>query len=119
MAILMSLWADYHKERLGWDEIREEGQGFVAYFINPPVCQIKDAYVAPEFRKSDVALRLRSRLTAAAKESGCTEIQTEIWPGLGDAESAMRFNIANGFKIFAAEGGRIIMVKFIGEVSCG
>lgn len=115
----MSLWSDYHKERLGWDEITEEGRGFVAYLITPPVCQIKDAYVAPEFRKSDVALRLRSRLTDKAKEAGCTEIQAEIWPGLGDAELAMRFNIANGFKMFSADGGRIMMVKFIGEVPCG
>lgn len=114
----MSLWSDYNKELLGWEEITEEGKGFIAYRILPPVCEIRDAYIAPEFRKSDLALKLREKLVEKAKEAGCTEIQSEVRLGVGDPERIMRFNIANGFKMFSANNNSILMVKFIGG-SCG
>lgn len=108
-----SLWANYNKERLGWDCIEVEGAG-VLYTIRPPCASIEDIYVEPEHRKSNLALSLANRVSAIAKEKGCTELLTQVWVGAVGSERAVRVNIAYGFKMIGADGGRILFRKDLG-----
>lgn len=109
----MSLWSDYYSERLGWLTI-EEPDGFVLFALNPPTATIEDIYVAPHARKSNLALSLANRVSAFARNEGCTELVTQVWPGTKGAEHAVRINIAYGFKMIGAENGRIIFKKELG-----
>lgn len=109
----MSLWSSYCWERLGWETLEEAGKGFISYSVNPPVVVIQELYIEPKERKSNLALHLANTVTLMAKKRGCSEIQTQVWVGTHGAERAMRVNLAYGFKMIAAEGGRIIMRKDI------
>ena len=111
----MSLWENYNKERLGFDQIEVEGQGFIAYRIAPPVCFIEDVFIAKEFRRSNLALSLANQVAHLAKEQGCNTLQTQVWVGSVGAERAVRTNIAYGFKMIAAQENRIIFQKDIGD----
>jgi len=111
----MSLWSDYYSERLGWLTI-EEPDGFVLFALNPPRATIEDIYVAPRARKSNLALSLANRVSALARDAGCSEIITQVWPGTKGAEHATRINIAYGFKMIGAENGRIIFSKALGGI---
>jgi GNAT superfamily N-acetyltransferase len=105
-----SLWANYNKERLGWDSI-EESLGAVLYSIRPPTATIEDIYVEPEARRSNLALSLANRVQKIAREAGCTELLTQVWVGAVGSERAVRVNIAYGFKMISADGGRILFRK--------
>ena len=110
----MSLWSSYYKERLNWDSIEVEGQGFVLYAIRPPLASIEDIYIAPQFRKSNLALGLANQVSSLAREAGCSELRTQVWLGTKGSERAVRTNIAYGFKMIEANNNCILFSKELG-----
>lgn len=109
----MSLWADYHKERLGWSVIETDG-GFIAYRLNPPDCSIEDFYVRPEHRTGRLALRLAEEVSRRAEAAGAKRLWAKVVIGTTGAERALRMNLNWGFKLAATAGNDIILVKEIG-----
>lgn len=107
------MWFDYVKERLNWETIEIEGCGFICYEIRPPVVVMHDIYIAPEHRKTGIALELANQVTEIAKVQGCAHAQTQVWPGTAGAERAMSVDLAYGFKMISAQGGSIVMQKDI------
>lgn len=105
----MSLFADYHRERLGWQTIEVES-GFIVFDIRPPEASIEEFYVAPEMRGTPLAKRLADQVVKKAKEAGCTRIWAKVTPGVKGAEHAMRTNLHYGFKLIANRGNDTFMV---------
>jgi len=109
----MSLWADYSRDRLGWETI-EEADGFITYSLAPPNCTIEEFYVAPHARGGRTAKRLADAVVEVAKGSGATFVWGKVIPGTNGAEHAMKTNLHYGFRLIGAENGKIIMLKEIG-----
>jgi GNAT superfamily N-acetyltransferase len=108
----MSLYPQYLKETLGYETIELEG-GFISYVIVDEILHFEEIYVAPEHRRSDLALRLVNLARAKGKEAGCAKIQTSVLIFRIGAERALRADLALGFKMISAEGNRIIMQREI------
>lgn len=108
----MSLWADYHKERLGWETIELEG-GFIAYSIALPFCCINEIYVKPDLRNKDIASRLGDQVVLKAKEAGCTHLWSQVSVLANGSTDALKATLAYGFKVSKAQEDRVILVKEI------
>lgn len=109
----MSLWADYQKERLGYDSIETES-GFVTFKITGAVCEIFDIYVRPEDRRGRKAWALVDEVVETARQQRATLLVGYIWPNLPGAEGSMSAHLAYGFRLGSSENGKIIMTKDIG-----
>jgi GNAT superfamily N-acetyltransferase len=109
MESIMSLYADYVKERFGWHTLEVES-GFITYDIKPPEASIEEFYVAPEMRGTSLAKRLADQAIKQAKEAGCNRIWAKVTPGVNGAEHAMRTNLHYGFKLMGNRGNDTLMV---------
>ncbi len=110
----VSLWSKCIKERQG-HEVIEEPWGFIEYHIELPFCLIDDLYVEPEFRMQGKAKELAERVTQIAKDTkGCTHLWSSIYRNSFNSTDTLRANLAYGFKWFAEENNRIILVKELG-----
>lgn len=67
----MSLYAEYVKEREGFETV-EAVQGFATYKIFDKECYIRDLYVIPQYRKTQLASSIANIIAAIAKTKGCT-----------------------------------------------
>jgi GNAT superfamily N-acetyltransferase len=110
----VSLWADYQKERFGFDTIEVES-GFIVYDIKPPLASIEDFYVTPSMRGTSLAKRLADQAIKIAKERGCTKVLARVTPGLPGADHAMRTNLHYGFKLMGNHGNDTLMSLDISE----
>jgi hypothetical protein len=110
----MSLWADYQKERLGYDMIETEW-GFVAFRIVGTVCEMFDIYVIPSERRGRKAWSLVDEVVETAKQQKCTLLVGYIWPAFRGADESMKAHFAYGFRMGSVENGKITMMKDIGE----
>lgn len=109
----MNLWANYVKERYGWDTIVIES-GFITYDLKIPECSIEEFYVEPDQRGGTLAKRLADEVFRIAEKEGCKRVWARIIPGTPGAEQAMRSNLHYGFKLFSSQGNAILLVKTIG-----
>lgn len=106
----MSLYADYVKERLGWETIEVEG-GFISFALRPPECSIEEFYLAPGQRGTGLAQRLGDAVFSRAKESGAERVWATVVPGAGGAERAMKTIINYGFKLAGYREGKVVLMK--------
>lgn len=109
----LSLWADYQKERLGYEAIEREF-GFVVFKITGALCEIFDIYVRPEDRRGRKAWSLVDEVVETAKQQQCKTLAGYIWPAFPGAEGSLSAHLAYGFRVYSADGGKIIMAKDIG-----
>ena len=111
---MKSLWAQYHKETED-HEVIEGKCGFIRYSFSGKLCLIHDLFVAKEFRRDRIAWDLADTVTHLAINRGCTHLWSRVGVATGGANEALLANLAYGFKVQAAEGGFIIMLKDISE----
>lgn len=113
---MKSLWAQYHQETEG-HEVVEGKCGFVRYSFNDELklCLVHDLFVQKEFRRDRIAWDLADTVTQIARNRGCTHLWSRCGVGTGGVNEALQANLAYGFKVQAAEGGFIIMLKDISK----
>lgn len=104
----VSLWADYQKERFGFETIEVES-GFIVYDIKPPFASIEDFYVAPAMRGTPLAKRLADQVIKIVKERGCTKVLAKVTPGLPGSDHALRTNLHYGFKLMGNRGSDTLL----------
>lgn len=109
----MSPFAEYNKERFGFETIEREG-GFIVYDIKPPNASIEDFYVPGNKRGTRLAKSLADEVFVNARERGCTIMWAKVTPGVNGAEHAMRTNLHYGFKLVCTNGTDVILNKEIG-----
>lgn len=109
----MSLWADYYKERFGHKTIEKEW-GFASYSVKPPFICIEDMYIKPAYRQTGLGTCLLGIIAHAEQNSGCTDFWTQVWLNDACAANSLRAQLARGFKMLEAQGGRIILTRPIG-----
>lgn len=95
---MMSLYAQYIKERAGI-EIIESERGFMSFQIQGKECFIYDAYVCSEYRLSGEGAGMLGALKTLAQSQGCDAITATIWPGAKNSTESMAAMIHVGFKI--------------------
>lgn len=108
----MSLWAEYHKETDG-SEVIERFFGFIRYDFSDDgkVCRIHDLFVRENSRRDRCAWILADEVSAVAKRANCTHLWSRVGIGTFGASEALQANLAYGFKLAAADGGWVIMMK--------
>lgn len=110
----MSHWAEYVKERFGWDAIVTD-DATVIYSIQPPFALIHDMYVAPQMRKIGIASDLADQVAAIGKEKGCTHLWSQVASETLNSNEALMANLGYGFRMTKTDATGIIMMKEIGE----
>jgi GNAT superfamily N-acetyltransferase len=106
----MSLYADYVRERLGWETIEVES-GFITYAIRPPNASVEEFYVDPTQRGTSLAKRLVDQVVIRAREAGAKYLWSAVVPGTAGADSAMLLNLKYGFKLHSTTvDGRVQLV---------
>lgn len=110
----MSHWAEYVKERFGWDAI-ESVDGTIIYSIQPPYACIHDLYVPKEKRMHKVASVLADQVARLGKDKGCTHLWSQVATGSRNASEALAINLAYGLKVTASDTQGIILMKEIGD----
>lgn len=105
----MSLYADYVRERLGWETIEVES-GFITYSIRPPNASIEEFFVRPEQRGTPLAKRLADTVVSRARAAGAKFLWTNVVPGTNGADYAITMNLKYGFKMHSTTAdGRILL----------
>lgn len=107
-----SLYAQYIKEREDF-EIIEDEFGFASYKFFGPECYIRDIYVVPEKRKTSVGTSYMEKITALAKEAGCTHLTGTVFPSANGSSESMAAILRGGFKIHSSTSEKIILTKEI------
>lgn len=109
----MSLWADYVRERLGWETLEVEG-GFISFSLSGTEFTVEELYVRPELRGGPLAKRLADEAFRVARESGAKRVWAKVVPGLPGSEHALKSNLHYGFRLAGVKGNDIILVKEVG-----
>lgn len=102
----MEQLAKYLKEREGLDSIVQDN-GFASYRINCEECYIRDIWVDPEHRKSDVASEMADLIAEIAKKSGCKYLTGSVNTNVGDPTASTKVLLAYGFYVYSAITGSI------------
>lgn len=106
------LYADYIKEREDFECVHDEN-GFATYKISGTECYIRDIYVKPELRKSNIASEYADKIAEIAKSKGCTHLTGTVAPSANGATASTQVLIAYGFKILRSTSDLIIFMKEI------
>jgi GNAT superfamily N-acetyltransferase len=110
----MSLWADYHNERYGYETIEVEG-GFICYTINPPDAAIEEFYIAPTHRGTHLAKEMMKRVFDLAQAAGAKTMWTKVTPGVRGAEHTMQVCLNYGATLAGVRDNGVILKKEIGD----
>jgi|SRR5580698_4575598 GNAT superfamily N-acetyltransferase len=109
----MSLYAEYIKEREGKDIVESE-KGFATYQIfDNGDCYIQDIYVAPEFRKTGLAVDMQKEIAQIAKEKGCSALMGSISLDDKNASRNLRIMLNENYIIHNTIGTMIFLKKDI------
>jgi ribosomal protein S18 acetylase RimI-like enzyme len=106
------MYLDYIKEREGKDSICSN-QGFLVYKIHGDNCHVYECYVAPQFRRSNVATEFFDKLIEMIKSVGCKTITACVVPSLNGASESLMAQLQYGFKVTRAIEDCIILTKEI------
>lgn len=109
---MLSLQAQYAKEREGRDTLELEG-GFATYVINKAECYIVDIYVLPEWRRSGLAKTLLDAVSKEASTQGCKYILGSVCPSANGATVSLKAMLHYGFELVKAENNMIWFTKEI------
>lgn len=108
------MWADYQKERHGYETIEVEG-GFICFDVRPPNASIEEFYVRPDLRGGLLPKRLADQVFKVARSKGAKVMWARVTPGIEGAEHALRTNLHYGFKLAGLRGNDILLAKEIGD----
>jgi hypothetical protein len=109
----MSIYSEYIKEREGKDII-EDDRGFATYkIVDATRCYIENIYVRHEYRHSKVASDMADKITAIAKNKGCTKLLGSVCPGLMGSTASLKILLAYGFELDSIANGLILFYKGI------
>lgn len=106
----MSLWADYHKERLLRDTIEKE-YGFITYAIRDKECFIADIYIKPDLRQIKLASELVDAVFAIAKQKDCEYVTCSVILDTTSPELSAKSALGYGFKFINAHNNIITFKK--------
>jgi len=105
----MDLWAEYFKEREGYETINT-GKGVISFKIIGDDCYIRDIFVHPDFRNSNEGTFLADSVTEIAKSRGCKFLTGSAVPSLrctGPVFGLLKY----GFKIKSSHEDFIAFIK--------
>lgn len=105
----MSHFADYYKERFGW-EVLEAEHGFIVYNIKSPEASIEEFYVEQSKRGTQAAKKMADEVINIMKMNGCKKVWAKVVPGLPGSEHALKTNLHYGFKLIGNNGTDTVMV---------
>lgn len=108
----MSHYANYIKEREGFDTLETE-HGFATYLAKDNSVYLRDIYVAPEQRRSNVAAKLADQVAAIAKEQGCKLMIGSVDINDKQADRNSRVLVAYGMRFMKQQGSMLYFVKEI------
>lgn len=106
----MDLWAQYFKEREGYETINTD-KGIASFKIVNEDCYIRDIFVAKEFRSTGEATYLADEISKIAIQRGCRFLTGSIIPSMNGSTGSMFGLIKYGFKINWAKEDYICLVK--------
>lgn len=106
----MSLYADYIKEREGF-EIIENEHGFFTYKISGEECYIRDIYIKRGSRRLGIATDMADELAKTAKDNGCKFLTGTCVPSTMGATESMKAMFSYGFRIHSATSDMIVLMK--------
>ena len=110
----MSLYAQFIKEREGFETLEVE-HGYATYKqVEKDMVYVRDIFVEENFRQNGLAYELSIQLAEIAKGLGCTKITGSVCVSddIGVTIS-MKFLLGNGFKFSHAHGTMLYFVKEI------
>lgn len=109
-----TLYYKYVSEREGC-EFLENSVGFIEYKINGEECFLKNMFIDPSERKTDVVYSMIDGLEKIALENGCKYISANIDLKDKGANRTVRASLKQGFKIERAGNDILLIIKRIKE----
>lgn len=106
----MDLWAQYFKEREGYETINSD-KGFVSFKIAGEDCYIRDVFIHRDFRHSGEASSLADQVAKVAKDRGCKFLTGSVIPSMNGSTGSMLGLIKYGFKLNWAKDDYICLIK--------
>lgn len=111
------MWARYIEELYGDTQFIEKEHGFISYALMDDCIHLKDIWVAPEHRKSGLAIQLVEEAEAAGRKAGKTFSLAEINMQSKTAGQSLRAHLAVNFEPFLAEGNKLWLKRDITQGS--
>lgn len=102
----MSLYADYVKERRGFDTLETES-AFVTYECAGENCYISDIYVSRDHRSQGSAKKLLLQLGAIIRARGCVRVFGSVDPTAKNGDEGLRLMLSAGMKLTSVSNGLI------------
>lgn len=105
----MSLYAEYLHEKTDV-KILESPNAFATYVFTDKGCWIKDIYVKPEFRKTNLARDLANMISEIAKEKGVKTLLGSVIPSNKNSTDSLKVLLAYGMTLDSC-GNDFILFK--------
>lgn len=106
----MDLWAEYFKEREGYETINT-GKGVISFKVIGEDCYIRDIFVHPSFRNSNEGTFLADSVTETAKSRGCKFLTGSVVPSMNGSTGSLVALIKYGFKLSWAREDYLCLIK--------
>lgn len=108
----MHLYAAYLQEREAF-ELLHTPEAWASYKCQGDECYIRDIYVSPEARRTNIAASLTDQITIIAKERGCKYLTGTCVPSTNGSTQSLRAMLAYGFNIHSAHQDLIVLRKLL------
>lgn len=107
----MSMYAEYLREKTS-DLIIETVEGFATYrYVDEKTVYIIDLYIAPGFRKNDVASSMADQIVAEAKQKGCSKLLGSVVPSNKNSTASVQVLLAYGMSLESSANDFILFKK--------
>lgn len=116
-----ALFQDYLKELRGEEIIWENDDsipvGFLTYVIDKTGNElyVRELFVVPEYRRTDVATRLALKAESEARIRGCKILAGTLIKGTRGMTESMGAMLSFGFKIHDWDQNKIVMTKEVSK----
>jgi ribosomal protein S18 acetylase RimI-like enzyme len=104
------LYAYYLKEREEFETL-EKTNGFAVYKLMGDTVYIRDIYVVPKERKSNLATEMANEIARAAKARGVKKMMGTVCPRDKNATENLKVLLAYGMKLFSSDENLICFMK--------
>lgn len=106
----MSLYAEYLKEREGFD-ILEMPEGYATYKITGNECYLRDLYVRSTVRNKGTATSMADTICSIAKEFGCKWLIGSVSPAASHSTESVKHLLNYNMKLLKSEKDMIYFIK--------
>ena len=106
----MSLYADYIKEREGYDTIENE-KYFVTFKKLEDALYVRDLYIAPEYRSKGMSIAIGKLTEQIAKKMNCNVLLGSVDKGTMGWERNKQIMLKFGYKQINEDGDFIQFQK--------